>query len=481
MTKSRISLPVIPYNNIFQDIVELYQFLLATQEEFTEKNDYQIVSFSQEIASVDPLAILQAIVAPTYLHFYWENPRLQEAIAGCGTTQSLTIESANRFTQSQKFIEACFQKIIKTGDIHLSGAGPHIFCSFTFFPSLSNLNSPFPSATLFLPLFQVVKKRNSCILVINLTIDSSANISIVVNKIHDYLKKIDWSKYHSVERMQKLYRITQINKETQKKTSYKFRAAVASALNSIQQKELTKIVIAHALDVTSPVPFQLIQSLDNLRTSHPDCYIFSVSNAKGHNFIGASPERLLIIQNQELITDALAGSAPRGKTVLEDANLARQLSESEKERREHQAVIEFIIQRLCQLGLNPQRSPRKLLQLSNIQHLWTPIYAQLADRVHPLEIVAQLHPTPAVAGVPTQLACEQIRRYESFDRALYAAPLGWIDYQGNSEFIVGIRSALIKGDRARLYAGAGIVAGSDPNKEFAEVQLKLQSLLKALV
>ena len=94
---------------------------------------------------------------------------------------------------------------------------------------------------------------------------------------------------------------------------------------------------------------------------------------------------------------------------------------------------------------------------------------------------AQLHPTPAVAGAARDIACAEIRRYENFERGLYAAPLGWVDAEGNCEFIVGIRSALIDGDRARLYAGAGIVAGSDPDKEFAEVQLKLQALLKALV
>jgi menaquinone-specific isochorismate synthase len=95
--------------------------------------------------------------------------------------------------------------------------------------------------------------------------------------------------------------------------------------------------------------------------------------------------------------------------------------------------------------------------------------------------VAKLHPTPAVAGVPTEIACEEIRQYETFDRSLYAAPLGWINYQGNGEFIVGIRSALIEGNRAHLYAGAGIVAGSDPDKEMAEIQLKFQALLKALL
>ena len=120
------------------------------------------------------------------------------------------------------------------------------------------------------------------------------------------------------------------------------------------------------------------------------------------------------------------------------------------------------------------------MQLSNIQHLWTPIRANLPNSVHPLQILAQLHPTPAVAGVPCEEACHAIREWETLDRQLYAAPLGWVNGQGDSEFIVGIRSALINGDRARLYAGAGIVAGSDPAKELAEIQLKLQALLNTL-
>lgn len=161
--------------------------------------------------------------------------------------------------------------------------------------------------------------------------------------------------------------------------------------------------------------------------------------------------------------------------------MANLLLKNRKEKREHQAVRDFIIERLRGIGLKPQQLPLQLLKLSNIQHLWTPIYAHLPADIEPLEIVALLHPTPAVAGVSTEIACEKIRYYEKSARSLYAAPLGWVDYEGNCEFIVGIRSALIDGDRAMLYAGAGIVSGSNPDKEFDEVQLKLQSLLKALV
>ena len=252
-------------------------------------------------------------------------------------------------------------------------------------------------------------------------------------------------------------------------------------MDSIEADDFSKVVIAHATDIQSVTPFEIIQSLNNLRTLHPDCYIFSTSNGKGHNFIGASPERLLSVQNRQLVTDALAGSAPRGVNSTEDLHLANMLLKNRKEKREHKAVSDFMLERLRSIGLKPQQLPLQLLKLSNIQHLWTPIYAHLPPDIEPLEIVALLHPTPAVAGVSTKVACESIRHYEKFDRSLYAAPLGWVDYDGNCEFIVGIRSALINGDRARLYAGAGIVSGSNPDKEFDEVQLKLQSLLKALV
>ena len=480
MTKSRISLPVIPYStNLFQDVRELDNFLLACQEELSVTQSTRILSLSQKIPPVDPLAILQALDAPDRLHFYWENPSQQEAIAACGTTKSLSIESSDRFVQSQKFIQSCLKQTIRIGDIQLPGAGPHFLCSFTFFPTPLKTNSPFPAATIFLPRLQIVKKNNCCILVVNLAFDKKENLKLIGRTIRHTIKTIDWQKYYLIT--EKNNGSANINQKSERETSKQFKSTVASVLKSIADREFSKIVIADVLDVISPLPFQLIESLHNLRQSHPDCYIFSTSNGQGNNFIGASPERLISIQNQQLVTDALAGSAPRGKTISEDVSFANKLLDSEKERREHQAVSEFIIQRLCQLGLKPRRSPLQLLQLSNIQHLWTPIYAPLPDRVRALDIVAQLHPTPAVAGVPSKIACEQIRRYETFDRSLYAAPLGWVDYQGNSKFIVGIRSASIKGDRARLYAGAGIVAGSDPDKEFAEVQLKLQSLLRALV
>ena len=446
--------------------------------DFTVTKDTQIVSLAYQIPGVDLLACLQKFSHPNILHFYWENRSKQEAVAGWGVSRKNYTGANSRFVAAQDFIQECFQQIIRAGENNLAIGKPSVFCSFTFFDNPEK-SEPFESGTLFLPRFQIVKKNKNCCFIVNYPLAKGESKSDFVNHAQQKLNNINWTDLERLDPEAESSLLSPERDRTQD-PSY-FKSVITSALNSIAVDEFSKIVIAHATDIQSKVPFEIIKSLGNLRELHPDCYIFATSNGKGHNFIGASPERLISVQNRQLVTDALAGSAPRGASNTEDLHLANLLLKNRKEKREHKAVSDFTIERLRSIGLKPQQLPLQLLKLSNIQHLWTPIYAHLPSDIDPLEIVALLHPTPAVAGVSTEIACEKIRRYEKFPRSLYAAPLGWVDYEGNCEFIVGIRSALINGDRARLYAGAGIVSGSNPDKEFDEVQLKLQSLLKALV
>ncbi|MEG4850750.1 isochorismate synthase [Microcoleus sp. B5-D4] len=475
---------VIPHRaNLLQDRNQLHQFLLNCQQSLTEKDRTKIVSISQEIYPLDPLAVLQEISEPCQRHFYFEkrDPIAGKsfAIAALDSAIHLTVAGSDRFVAAQNFIRSTVANTITIGAERLPFSGPHFFCSFAFFDENIAANSYFPPATIFLPKWQITRQKDSCILVANAIIEKDRNVKNIAENIWQTFDKIESRKYHklttAIDSSISLKQIP-VNDASQFKTSVK------SALELIASKYFSKIVLSQAINVISQTPFSLIDSLNNLRLSYPDCYVFSTSNGKGQNFIGASPERLISIHNNQLLTDALAGSAPRGKTEAGDTKLAQGLLESEKDIREHQVVIDFIVDRLSKLGITPNFSPvPRLLQLSNIQHLWTPITAQIPADIHLLKILAQLHPTPAVAGVPRDIALEQIRRCESCDRSLYAAPLGWIDRTGNGEFAVGIRSALIDGDRAILYAGAGIVAGSEPEKELAEIQLKLQPLLNALV
>lgn len=480
-------------SNFLVEHRDLCQFLSAVQENCCKNNGEQIVSISLELDLVDPLVVFNKLAQANEINFYFENKGKGEAIAAIDTIAELRSDGIERFTQAEDFIKNCLKNIINFSNANLPFSGPHFFCYFSFFNQKSQIDYPFPSTTMFLPRWQISLKDQRCILVANTIINASANIPKIlqtleskietINSLADATPKIEFfsTNFHQTSVTNAAQFNTSASLSVKAEHSQGFKRSVVSALEQIRSGRLSKIVLADILDVRLSQNFNLFKSLDNLRQLHPNCCVFSTSNGQGQNFIGASPERLISIHKQQLITDALAGSAPRGKTPAEDATNANKLVNSAKERHEHKLVIDFITQRLSQLGLLPQVLAPRLRQLSNIQHLWTPISAVVPANVHPLKIVAQLHPTPAVAGAARDVACEEIRRYERFERGLYAAPLGWVDAEGNCEFIVGIRSALINGDRARLYAGAGIVAGSDPEKEFAEVQLKLQALLKALV
>lgn len=461
--------------NVSIDPCKLEQFLLAAQQKCYD-NCTQIASISLEIESVDPLAVLERIAQPNQLSFYFENLEQGLAIAAIDAVAQLKIAGDRRFQRAQNFIKSCLDYTSIFSTISHPFAEPHFFCSFSFFED-TQPDYPFPAATIFLPRWQLARQKERTCLVANLHITADTNLKAVVQQLLQDIQFITFSAKFIPEfprLKQKLFKkdVTSIDR---------FKQSVVESGELIKKNTLNKIVLAHAIDVKASNTFNVFQCLDNLRQLHPGCYVFSTSNGKGQNFIGASPERLIGIHAQQFSTDALAGSTRRGKTVAEDAELANLLLHSDKERHEHRVVIDFISDRLHELGIIPQLLPARLRRLANIQHLWTPISAKVPADVHPLEIVAALHPTPAVAGNGRNIACEKIRYYEKFERGLYAAPLGWVNHKGNSEFIVGIRSALIDGDRARLYAGAGIVAGSDPDREIAEVQLKLLALLEALV
>jgi menaquinone-specific isochorismate synthase len=474
---------VTPYSrNRFQTREELYRFLNHCQKAAQRDQCSKIANFSCEIDQVDPLVALQELGTPETIYFYFENGHQQEAIAAIGTAAHQKLYGAQRFVAAQGFMEACGEKVISSG-LAMPFSGAHFFCSFTFFEEPRSPHEDLFSSHIFLPQWQVTRRGECCLVTVNLPIHSQTQVQTQADQVWTQLQRLQSLRYR---------RLTPVpgkfaphfgrSPHAQNPAALDhFKQAVTSILAGIHTQQFEKVVLAHARDIGARSPFSPIRSLQNLRRFYPDCFIFSTGNGRGQSFIGASPERLLSVRNGTLIVDALAGSAPRGRSLSEDAEYANRLLSSDKEQREHQLVVEFIQQQLAQHGIVAQgaESPT-LLQLSNIQHLHTPIGGTVSPALNPLELLASLHPTPAVAGIPREAAFHAIQTHEAFERSLYAAPLGWLDQAGNGEFVVGIRSALLSGCQARLYAGAGIVAGSDPEQEAVEIQLKLQALLQAI-
>lgn len=251
--------------------------------------------------------------------------------------------------------------------------------------------------------------------------------------------------------------------------------AVASIQRRFAEGAGEKIVAARSRGIRLSGPPDLPGLLARLARESETAARFAFRPGRG-TFVGATPERLVGRTGAEVRTEALAGTVPAGSPEREERLLA-----SLKDSVEHEYVVRAILEALeplCQ-RLDYPDAPR-IQRLRHVVHLQTPFVGLLREPVHVLELVKRLHPTPAVGGWPTATALEWIAREEPGSRGWYAAPVGWFDQRGDGEFGVALRSALLHGDRAYLYAGAGIVRDSDPAAEFAETEVKLQTMLDAL-
>jgi isochorismate synthase len=260
-------------------------------------------------------------------------------------------------------------------------------------------------------------------------------------------------------------------------------ALVSRVADGIRHHRLgvDKVVLARAHTVPA-IGVDPVEVVRRLAQAYPSCTVFAIDYA-GVCFIGATPERLVSLHHGTASTMALAGSFARGATPREDQAQAERLLHNPKERAEHAFVVRALRDGLAGDGLCTRimadAEPR-VRTLANVQHLFTPIRGQVAPGRGVLDLVQSLHPSPAVGGVPRQQALELIRHEERLDRGWYAGAIGWLDSQAEGEFVVGIRSALLRQDTATLFAGCGIVADSNAAAEFAESEWKLRPMRAAL-
>lgn len=456
----------------------LVRFLFECRDVAAARGRPHLVSISIEADHLDPLAVLESIYEPGELHFYCERQSDRFAVAGAEAVLSFSAEGENRFAHSRRFIEETLENTTAIGDLDLPFSGPHFFTTFAFFDSPKRRNA-FPAATVFVPRWQVGMRDGRFCAVANIMVAPDAEVEAIAEKIWRARTKFSAFDYTHAQSDpvpgSARFETTEVGKEAG------FCERVESALGLISSNAFDKIVLARAIDAKAPAEFNPLGVLNALRQRFPECYAFSVGNGMGQSFIGASPERLVRIQGGDLLTEALAGSAPRGRSASEDARLASELLKSTKDLREHRLVVESLVRRLQGLGIQATVGSRPLVkQMQNVQHIQTLIRARVPEGIHILDAIAELHPTPAVGGTPRKEACAHIPSLEPFERGLYAGPVGWVDHRGDGESVVAIRSALVDGNTARLYAGAGIVDGSEAGKELAETDLKFRAMLDAL-
>ena len=466
-------LPLNPAENASPEA--LRAFLAQCRDAAVRDGRPKLVSISLAVEALDPLAVLESIFEPGEPHFYAERPGIESAVAGAEVAVAHEANGPGRFAAAQRFIDDTLADTIAVGDVSAPFGGPHFFASFAFCEQTEPGES-FPAAQVFVPRWQVARAGPTTTAVANLWVAADANLGALAERVwraHGKFRRFEFASAGTGGP-------TPSGFTTREEGDY--RAAVARAVARIDAGEFTKIVLARAQHLAAAQALHPLRMLNGLRQRFPDCYSFSLANGRGQSFIGASPERLVRVSKGALETEALAGSTRRGQGASEDAALAAALLRSEKDRREQREVLDDIVARLAPLGLDLEYPAQpQLRRLANVQHLHTPVRAALPEKVRLLDVLAALHPTPAVGGSPRAAALARIRELEGFPRGLYAGALGWLNARGGGEFFVGIRSALIEGATARVYAGAGIVAGSTPEKEFAETELKFKAILDALL
>ncbi|WJW75974.1 isochorismate synthase [Thiohalobacter sp. IOR34] len=255
---------------------------------------------------------------------------------------------------------------------------------------------------------------------------------------------------------------------------------VQQATADIRAGRLEKVVAARALRLRSRHPWQAPVLLGRLARLYPDCTLLAVHLGK-QTLISATPERLLSLQGGVLRCDALGGTTGRDIDPHHDRLLALRLRNSKKARHEHALVVTAIrrsLEPLCET-VDASGEP-EVVRLRNLQHLWTGIRGRLRPGIGLLDAAARLHPTPAVAGTPTTAACDWLRRHEDLARGWYSGGAGWLEPGGDGELAVLLRCALLQGCDATLFAGAGIVADSEPLAELRETEMKLEAMLEVL-
>jgi isochorismate synthase len=431
-----------------------------------------LASLTVPCPDFDPVAVFAAAGERTKT--FWQQPDAGVAMVSLGVASRVELTGGRRFADARR----AWRDIVGRSVTEPSAApfeAPVATAAFAFAPrDGGGRGRPwqgFPDAVLSVPRLMFLKTPGSAWLVVSRLVDSTA---------HD---AEDESAQHEVVRLlQANARFAAAGAVCHADTgdAEAWMQTVASAIADMRAGGVEKVVLARAMAVHSPAPFDVPSVLERLVSRYRACTVFAFAEG-GAVFAGATPERLLRIQDGIVSVDCLAGSIGRGADETEDRKLASQLLHDPKELHEHRVVASAIEEALLPLCADLQVAPTpRIVSFANIHHLYTPVTGTALPGVDIFEFVERLHPTPAMGGQPREAALALIDKYETFDRGWYAAPVGWLDAAGNGDFAVAIRSALLRGSEGTLFAGNGIVAESEPEREYEETNLKLKAMLWAL-
>ena len=464
-----------------------------------ESGEAVIAGIQRGMANIDFLPLFAFADGDS---FFGEYPGRQQAFLSSGCVANIESCGESRFLDTAKRCDALFANQQLDGFADSADSAeyrPRLLGGFSFWPEAGENTSPwrdFPPAKLVLPELLLSrhgneqgKRQTRYSLFVRVLADSDSRqlLAAAAKRILHVASRLELPANASARREQQCG-------NPAPDYDHRYRDAVERLLNEIEQGTIEKAVLARSCRVHCNTAFVAADVLFSLRENHPDCFIFGATlqgegeGAHGSTFVGASPERLLSLKNNRIFSGPVAGSIKRGVNTEEDEILAQRLLNNKKEHAEHSIVVDGVRRVLAPFcsSLDSLESPG-ILKLSGIQHLYTRIEGVLANyegkQNSPsiLAILDKLHPTAAVGGAPRSRALAWLKTYENLDRGWYTGPIGWVNDRGEGDFAIALRAALLRDNEARLFAGAGIVAGSTAECELQETQLKMKAALHSIL
>ncbi len=436
-----------------------------------------LVSEVQKINHIDPLSFYAAGKSRFFgERFFWKDPSGETYIIGLGICKQIQSDQSNgRFESVEKEWKRFIDNSIVFNPYEKNATGPVMFGGFSFDPlkPKTKLWSKYSDSLFHVPTYMYSEVNGQAYLTTNVVCTQHDDQSLfekigaergaILSSIEGFIPESE----------NVLLKEADINPK-------KWMDNVETIVEELKAGSLKKVVLARESRLVFKKSIEIERVLANLMKLQKESFIFAFES-NGDCFIGASPERLIKKYGENVFTTCLAGSIPRGKTKEDDHILGDALLSDQKNLTEHQFVVDMIkeaMEESCTEVELPEKP--QLMKMRDIQHLYTPVIGKTRDDASLLALVDRLHPTPALGGLPKKEAVERIREVEELDRGFYAAPLGWMDFRGNGEYAVAIRSGLIQDNEASIFAGCGVVQDSNAESEYQETKIKFRPMLTAL-
>ncbi|WP_042222742.1 isochorismate synthase [Oceanobacillus manasiensis] len=433
----------------------------------------RLVSITKKVESIDPLSFYDAAKQLRTERQYWSSTAEAYTLVGTGCAFEITAKK-DRFETAEQEWNKLLNDAVSNNPYDVPGTGIVSIGGAAFDPEKekTELWENFEPIRFTVPEFLLTEYEDELYYTVNIMVREDDHPRQLANELKEVEEQLFKEKVQTASDTHIVGRY-EVSPDLWKQT-------VKEATEEIKQNKVEKIVLARELRLKLDREADSGNIIRKLLDTQPNSFIFSFERGKDC-FIGATPERLVKIRQNNLFSTCLAGTAPRGKTEEEDARINYHLLHDPKNRGEHDFVVQMMkkaIENYC-TDIDIPNEP-VVYPLKNLQHLYTPVTARLKKGSTILDIIKNLHPTPALGGTPRKESVAFIREHELLDRGWYGAPVGWLDNKENGEFAVAIRSGLIQGDEASLFAGCGVVKDSDPEEEYEETDIKFLPMLSVL-